>query len=135
MCEAYLNWIMKDDLLEEHDLAPFADPKVFSFKSIQATTYDKYNEHIKTLTTETPVAIGMHTNTEIGFRTDQCNELFGALSDILPKDYGSAEGGDEKKDDDDDEIQAGIGVLQIAAEMKDMIIDKVGLGEDEKNPG
>lgn len=66
MTAAYLNWIMKDDLLEEHELAPFTDGKQFSFKSIQATSYDKYVEHCSTLKQETPVAIGMHTNTEIG---------------------------------------------------------------------
>jgi len=65
MCKAYLDWIMKDDLLEEHELAPFADGK-FSFKSPQATTFEKYIEHINNgITSESPMAIGMHPNTEI----------------------------------------------------------------------
>lgn len=54
----------------------------------------------------------------------------------MPKQYGGGdEGGEDKKDDDDDEVSAGVGVFQLAAEMKEMIIDKVGMGEDEKNPG
>lgn len=32
---------MRDDLLEEHELAPYTDGKTFSFRSIQATTYEK----------------------------------------------------------------------------------------------
>jgi len=37
MCKAYLDWVMKDELLEEHEMAPFTDSK-FSFKSPQATS-------------------------------------------------------------------------------------------------
>ena len=58
------------------------------------TNYEKYLEHIETLGAETPLAYGLHPNSEISFRTTQCNLLFSTLLEIAPKDSGSSgEGG------------------------------------------
>lgn len=56
------------------------------------TNYEKYLEHIETLGAETPLAYGLHSNAEIGFRTTQCNTLFQTLLDIAPKDTGAIGG-------------------------------------------
>ena len=73
---------------------PFIDGKNISFKVPLPTNYEKYLEHIETLGAETPLAYGLHPNSEISFRTTQCNLLFSTLLEIAPKDSGSAgEGG------------------------------------------
>jgi len=82
------------------------------------------------LTSETPVALGMHPNTEISYRTDQCNMLFGALCEILPRDTGS-------KDEGDDEEKGG-GGGGASSQLEDKIsniLDRVDSEPDEKNPG
>jgi dynein heavy chain len=123
---------MKDDLLEEHELAPFTDGK-FSFKSPQACSYEKYIEHINTgIQSDTPVAIGMHPNTEISFRTDLCTALFSSLIDILPR-GGEAEG--EKEGGDDEGGGGGGEGGNLVEDKLNMIMDKVGMGDDEKFPG
>lgn len=51
-------------------------------------------EHINTaLTTETPLAFGLHPNAEIGFRTDMARTLFATIQDLQPKDAGSGDAG------------------------------------------
>lgn len=56
------------------------------------TSYEKYLEHIESLGAETPLAYGLHPNSEISFRTTQCNTLFSTLLEIAPKDSSAAEG-------------------------------------------
>jgi dynein heavy chain len=87
MALAYLDWYMDDPLLDETELFPFAeDEKGVSFKSPSPTSYDKYVEHIETeFKRDTPIALGLHPNAEIGFRTDQSNELFNILRELQPK--------------------------------------------------
>lgn len=54
---------------------------------------------------ETPVAIGMHSNTEIGYRTDQCNYLFSILQDILPRVSSSGDKEDDTTDKNESEAE------------------------------
>ena len=56
------------------------------------TTFDKYLEHIEGLGAETPLAYGLHPNSEISFRTSQCTNLFSTLLEIAPKDSSSGGG-------------------------------------------
>lgn len=72
LCISYLINIMNEQLFDELELFPYINEKEskLTFKCPQPTTYDKYIEHIETsLTMETPMAYGLHPNTEIGFRT------------------------------------------------------------------
>merc|ERR1711871_1316031 len=87
MCNCYLDFFMDDPLLDETELFPFAeDEKGVSFKSPSPTSYDKYVEHIETeFKRDTPIALGLHPNAEIGFRTDQSNDLFNILRELQPK--------------------------------------------------
>jgi dynein heavy chain len=94
LCNTYLTHYMRDELLDEMELFPFAeDERNVSFKSPSPTTYDRYLEHIDSeLKGETPVAFGLHPNAEIGFRSDQCNALFATLLELQPRDAGGDEG-------------------------------------------
>eukprot|EP00744_Colponema_vietnamica_P000937 GILI01001621.1.p1 GENE.GILI01001621.1~~GILI01001621.1.p1 ORF type:complete len:2798 (-),score=990.63 GILI01001621.1:124-7776(-) len=92
LCKTYLEFFMKDELLDEIELFPFNENAAVSFKSPLPTTYDKYLEHIDTIPPETPIAFGLHPNAEIGFRTSQANALFSMLMELQPRD---ASGGGE----------------------------------------
>lgn len=39
MCKAYLDWVMQDRLLDEYEMCPFTNGKLFTFKSMSPTTY------------------------------------------------------------------------------------------------
>jgi len=95
LCVTYLEFYMRDELLDEMELFPFnKDEKDASFMSPSPTTYDRYVEHISTaLKGDTPIAFGLHPNAEIGFRTDRSNEFFDLLQELQPRDAATADGG------------------------------------------
>jgi len=97
LCVSYLEHFLKDELLDEMELFPFAkDEKGATFKSPNPTTFDRYLEHIETeFKGDTPIAFGLHPNAEIGFRTDQSEGLLRLLLELQPRDGGGG-GGDEK---------------------------------------
>lgn len=64
---------------------------------------------------ETPLSYGLHPNTEIGFRTTQCNDLFSNLLELTPKESGSGDGGDVKS------------AVEIAAEQIKFILEDLNL--------
>jgi len=90
----YLDWYMKDELLDETELYPFAeDEKGVSFMSPSPMAYEKYIEHIDTeMGQDTPIAFGLHPNAEIDFRTTQSDRMFNTLLELQPKDAASGEG-------------------------------------------
>jgi dynein heavy chain len=94
LANEYLNFYMKDELLDEMELYPFADDeKGVSFLSPAPTSFEKYILHIdKNLTSDTPIAFGLHSNAEIDFRTQQSNTMFSTLLDLQPKGALSGEG-------------------------------------------
>merc|ERR1712072_508024 len=57
MCNEYLNFFLKDELLDETEMFPFNDEeKGVSFMCPAPTTHDRYNEQIDTgLASETPI--------------------------------------------------------------------------------
>lgn len=94
MCNTYLDFYMKDGLLEETELYPYVEDEKASFKSPVPTTYERYLEHINTeITTDTPVAFGLHPNAEIDFRTQQSDSMFAILMELQPRDGGGGDGG------------------------------------------
>jgi len=97
LCVSYLEHFLRDELLDEMELFPFAkDEKGVSFKSPSPTTYDRYLEHIETeFKGDTPIAFGLHPNAEIGFRTEQSETLLRTLLELQPRDADAA-GGDDK---------------------------------------
>lgn len=88
----FLRHILRDDLLDEMELFPFAEGTGCSFKAPAPTTVDRYIEYIEeNIQSESPVAYGMHPNAEIEFRTVQSNELFSLLG-LLQLDGVTSEG-------------------------------------------
>jgi dynein heavy chain len=94
MCSTYLDFFMKDELLDETEMYPYNDEeKSLSFLCPTPTTYDKYLEHIEvTLTQDTPIAFGLHPNAEIDFRTTQSNRILATILELQPRDSGGGEG-------------------------------------------
>jgi hypothetical protein len=90
MCSTYLDFFMKDELLDETEMYPYNDEeKSLSFLCPTPTTYDKYLEHIEvTLTQDTPIAFGLHPNAEIDFRTTQSNRILATILELQPRDSG-----------------------------------------------
>ena len=94
LANEYLNFYMKDELLDEMELYPYADDeKGVSFMSPAPTSFEKYLNHIdKNMTGDTPIAFGLHPNAEIEFRTQQSNAMFTTLLDLQPKGVSNGEG-------------------------------------------
>jgi len=112
VCACYLAYFMKDELLDELDMIPYADGRL-SWLSPQAGPHEKYVEHIETMPGETPLFFGMHPNAEINFRTVQCDTLFGILMGLLAS---ADSGGDE---------DAGASPMAIAEAMAQEILEEV----------
>src|SRR6185312_2079248 len=69
-CSTYLETLMKDELLDEMELAP-------NFKSPTPQPYNDYVSYIsETLPDESPILFGLHPNAEIGFLTSEAENLF-----------------------------------------------------------
>ena len=94
MCNTYLDFYMKEELLDETEMFPYNDEeKTVNFLSPSPTTYDKYLEYIDTaLTQDTPIAFGLHPNAEIDFRTTQSNIILETILELQPRDGGAGEG-------------------------------------------
>jgi len=94
LCMSYLDFLLKDELLDEAELLPYVEGKGLSFKVPQAMEYEKYIEYIETeLPGETPANFGMHPNAEIDFRTNKCIVLFKTMQELQPADDGDDEEG------------------------------------------
>merc|ERR1712194_41598 len=93
LANEYLNFFMKDELLDETEMYPFAeDEKGVSFMSPAPTSFEKYIEHIdKNMAGDTPIAFGLHPNAEIDFRTQQSSTLFNTLIELQPRGVSSGD--------------------------------------------
>ncbi|CAE7205816.1 ODA4, partial [Symbiodinium sp. KB8] len=100
LCVTYLEFYMRDELLDEMELFPFnRDEKDATFMSPSPTTYDRYVEHISTgIKGDTPIAFGLHPNAEIGFRTDRSEQFFLLLQELQPRDAAATEGASSPRD-------------------------------------
>merc|ERR1719231_572253 len=94
LAKTYLDFYMKDELLDECEMYPYAeDEKGVSFISPAPQSYEKYLEHIDTaMGPDTPIAFGMHPNAEIDFRTQQSDKCFATLLELQPREAGGDEG-------------------------------------------
>lgn len=120
-----LAWIMKDKLLEEAELAPYAD-KGFSFKAPPTGIFDRYMDAVERLG-ESPRALGMHPNTEIGWRSTNASQMMTLLLEVCPLEEATVEL-------DKDQISTSSRLLAKADEKMAMVLEKVGVGGD-KWPG
>jgi dynein heavy chain len=95
MTNEYLQFYMRDDILDEMDMFPYPDVKLDYFHAPQTSAaYDKVLEQIDgQLTGDSPLAFGLHPNAEIGFRTDISEALFRTVVDITAPLGGGGGGG------------------------------------------
>lgn len=100
LANTYLDFFMRDELLDEMDMFPFVnDEKGPSFMSIAPSAYEKYLENIEqNLTTESPLAFGLHPNAEIDFRTTLSENLFKTLMELQPRDAATNSAGSSPLD-------------------------------------
>jgi len=95
-CAAYLDNLMKDDLLDESEMFPFIEGKNITFKTPTPLNHEQYIKYIEQeLPPETPLGYGLHPNAEIDYRTTQCQQLFEILVDLQPKGGGGGGGAGE----------------------------------------
>ena len=94
LCNTYLEYFLKDALLDEMEMYPFVgEGSKYSFKAPAPTSYGRYLDHINTaLTSDTPLAFGLHPNAEIGFRTDMARTLFSTIQSLQPESGASGDG-------------------------------------------
>ncbi|KAH8062602.1 dynein light chain binding protein [Aureococcus anophagefferens] len=99
VCAEYLHFFMRDDMLDEMDMYPYPDVKLDYFHAPQTSiSHDKVLEHIDAqLEGDSPLAFGFHPNAEIGFRTDQSEQLCLAIIDLSPSASGGGEEGSSEQ--------------------------------------
>jgi len=95
LAKTYLEFYMREDLLDEMAMYPYFEATSGSVEAFKAPStavnYEKVIEHIEdSLKAETPVAFGLHPNAEIGFRTQMSDSL---LTCILELSQSASDGG------------------------------------------
>jgi dynein heavy chain len=132
MCNSYLEFFLKDELLDETEMYPFnEEEKGVSFTCPPPVSFDKYLEYIDIgLASETPVAFGLHPNAEIDFRTTLSTNILSTILDLQSHDNAGDSVGMTP-----DEIAA-----QVCGEISDRIADKqfdtedIARGLEEQGP-
>ena len=86
LATTYLEFYLKDELLEEMPMYPYMDgatgTEVFKAPST-SSNYEAVLEHVdEELKGETPLAFGLHPNAEIGFRTQTSEELLRVILEL-----------------------------------------------------
>ncbi|TYZ65632.1 hypothetical protein PybrP1_006817 [[Pythium] brassicae (nom. inval.)] len=114
LATTYLEFYMRDELLDEMEMFPFVgDEKGPSFLCLAPSSYDKYLEHIETeLKTDSPLAFGLHPNAEIDFRTTQSESLFRTLMELQPRDAAAGD--------------AALSPTELARAALDLVLARVG---------
>lgn len=95
VCTKYLEFFMRDQILDEMEMFPYCDDKNSTFAAPKTSnSYDRILEHIDMeLKSDTPLAFGLHPNAEIGFRTDAAASVFKIILETQPRDGASADSG------------------------------------------
>lgn len=97
LASTYLEFYMKEELLDEMVLYPFLETsKDDAFRAPGTNNgYESVVSHIdETLKTETPLAFGLHPNAEIGFRTQTSERLLQTILELSTSSGGGGGGGD-----------------------------------------
>ncbi len=84
LCMAYLEFFLRDSLLDEMELLPFVvTTSRMSFRAPACTSaFTTYLEDVDAslaLASESPLVFGLHPNAELGYRTDQTYALLSAV--------------------------------------------------------
>jgi len=95
VCNTYLEFFMKDGLMDSMAMFPYPDEGNQATYTAPPTSYgfDKVMEHIdQGLPVDTPLAFGLHPNAEIGFRTETSEQLFRTILELSPQEQSGGEG-------------------------------------------
>jgi len=87
LCTTYLEFYMREELLDEMELFPFNEnfPEE-RFRSPPVLPYDQYPLYVDSeLKHESPVAYGLHPNAEIAVKSKQASDLFTAILELQPR--------------------------------------------------
>jgi dynein heavy chain len=93
LCRTYLDFYMKEELLDEMELFPFNElhPED-TFPAPGALAYEAYNPHVdKYLSGNSPIAFGLHPNAEIAVKTRDGDQLFRYVMELQPRTAASGE--------------------------------------------
>lgn len=135
LANTYLDFYMREELLDEMPLYPFLD-NVSTSDTFRApstgSSYDAIVNHIdEDLKTDTPLAFGLHPNAEIGFRTNASEELLRTIFEL------STSTGVEAGADGPDNQQIAEAIIQDVLEgLRDVKyeIDTISSGLDDIGP-
>lgn len=98
VCKTYLDYFLRDELLDELQLYPYIDSGTshLSFAAPKSSsTLDRMLEHVDTeMHSNTTLAFGLHPNAEIAFKTEGGDQLLRTLLDLDPQDAKIGESGD-----------------------------------------
>jgi len=135
MCSKYLLYFMRDELLDEIEMIPYADGKL-SWPSPPPGPHEKYLEHIETMPPESPLFFGMHPNAEINFRTVQCDMTFDMLMMLAGTGGGGGGDGDDVAQSPLAIAEQTCGEILEEVQEKKFATDEVGrsMSDEEKGP-
>ena len=114
-CKVYLDFFMKDELLDETEMYPYSEEeKGVSFMCPTPTSYDNYLKHINA-TLDLGHARGVRLTSERGdrFPNDPVEGMFKTLVELQPRSAGDDEGG-------------GMSPTEVAAAKLDDIMERFG---------
>lgn len=95
VCSTYLDFFMKDGLMDGMSMFPYPDDEDAEAFTAPPTSsnFEKVLEHIdQGIPADTPLAFGLHPNAEIGFRTEMSENLFRTILELSPQEQASGEG-------------------------------------------
>jgi len=93
LCNTYLDHFMRDEVLDEMEMFPYAEGEGVSFKAPVPMPFARYIAYIdENLSGDTPIAYGMHPNAEIDFRTTLSLQLFKTLNELQPREASADDG-------------------------------------------
>jgi len=91
LCATYLEFYIREELLDEMELFPFSESYAdVRFRSPPVLSYDQYFEYMDLeLPAESPVAFGLHPNAEIAVKTEDADTLFRYILELQPRSAGA----------------------------------------------
>jgi len=91
LCITYLEYYMKEELMDEMEMFPFNQSYPDEHFACPAVLpYDQYFNYIdEELPPDGPVAFGLHPNAEIAMKTKQGDELFRNILELQPRTGGA----------------------------------------------
>lgn len=96
LCSSYLDYYLREELMDEMEMFPFNQSFPDDhFASPAVLPYEQYFNYIdEELPPDSPVAFGLHPNAEIAMKTRQGDDLFRTILELQPRTAGAGGGAD-----------------------------------------